>query len=482
MIGRVFLAAAVLLVPGVAVAHAHHPALSWATCPGLADPDLRCATVQVPLDYGHPAGRRISITISRLPATDPARRRGVLLTTGGGPGSAGVPLPSQLRAQLDPAVSAAYDLVGFDIRFLERSSPITCGQPAEEPGGFWVRVDGYQPFDVTAAQARTAATECARHAGWALPFATTANAARDMDAIRAALGESRISYLGGSYAALLGVAYRTLYPARVDRLVLDSPPDYDTVWRPYEVGRTPAMEDNWNAFVAFVAAGDGSYHLGATPAEVGALITATVRGANAAPIQAGDHAWTAGELGYLLALATYFEQLWPVVALDFAAIRSGSPPPVPLDISPAALPGTPGVPADNHTAVNLAFRCADNAWPRDPAVYRHDLAVYSRQFPVYGAANPNIGPCAYWPVRRDNTLALSANQPGAALIVAALRDAAVPLANSLATHAAIRGSRLVTVDRRAHVPLLSGQGNACLTGATTDYLVTGQLPAADLAC
>ncbi|MDG6108057.1 alpha/beta fold hydrolase [Dactylosporangium aurantiacum] len=467
---------------GGGLAAYEHQRLVWAPCPGIDNPEVRCASVRVPLDYAHPAGRAIEIVVSRRPASDPARRRGVLLTTGGGPGGPGVPLPDQLSHSLDAAVLAAYDLVGFDMRFVERSTPITCGRPTEEPGGFWVRVDGYQPFGATVAQARQFARDCARNAGWALPHATTANAARDIDIIRAALGEPRISYLGGSYAALLGAVYATLFPGRVDRLVLDSPPDSATIWRQYELDRTAAMEDNYGAFVAWVAANDAAYGFGATPDAAGAALTSLFRRAATEPIVAGDHAWTLDELGYLFVLATFFEQLWPVVALDVAAIRSGSPPPIPLDIRASAAPGTPGVPADNHTAVNQVFRCADNAWPRDLRTYRRDLAVLGRAFPVYGPANANVGPCAFWPSARDNTVAVSADPAGGALVLAARHDAAVPPANSLATRAAIRGARLVTVDRRVHVPLLSGQATPCMTAAVTDYLVTGALPAGDLAC
>ncbi|HET9519298.1 MAG TPA: alpha/beta fold hydrolase [Actinoplanes sp.] len=456
--------------------------LTWTACAGIDDPSLRCATVRVPLDYTHPEARAITVTISRLAAGDPARRRGVLLTTGGGPGGPGVPLPLQLRAGLDPAVLAAYDVVGFDIRFLERSTPITCGQPAEEPGGFWVRSAAYQSFKDTSAQAAALAADCARNAGWALPFATTANVARDMDVIRAVLGERKISYLGGSAAALVGVAYHTLFPDRVDRLVLDSPPDLDKVWRPFELSRTAAMEDNYRAFLAFLAAGDATYHLGGTPAAVDAAITGVLRRATATPIVAGDHAWTASELGNLLVFATFFEHLWQVVAIDFVSILSGAAPPVPLPIQPAALPGTPGVPADNHTAVNLAYRCGDHTWPRRSWSYRVMLAVHTARYPTYGPANANLNPCAFWPVGGDKTPSLSASRPGRALILAALGDAAVPPANSVATHAAIRGSRLVTIDRRVHTPLLSGQADACMAGAVTAYLRDGVLPEANLAC
>jgi pimeloyl-ACP methyl ester carboxylesterase len=459
-----------------------HQRLQWTTCPGIDDSRMQCASVRVPLDYTHPQRRAISVTISRLPAADPAQRRGVLLTTGGGPGDAGVALPLQLDQSLDPKVLAEYDLIGFDVRFLERSTPISCGQPAEEPGGYWVRVDGFQSFATTSQQAAALARDCERNAGWALPYATTANAARDMDIVRAALGERTISYLGGSYAALLGVAYSSLFPQRLDRLVLDSPPDYDTVWRSFEVGRTAAMESNYDAFLAWLAQNDGGYHLGTTAAQVGSTITAVLQQAATRPIVAGGHAWTYGELGYLLVVATYFQQLWPVVAIDFVSIRAGAPPPVPLEVFPSALPGTPGVPADNHTAVNLAFRCGDNAWPHQAATYQDDLSWYSRLYPVYGPADANIGPCAFWPVSKDNTIALSANRTRGALITAALLDAAVPLPNSLATHAAIRGSRLVTVDQRVHVPLLSGQGGPCMMSAVTTYLLTGKLPASDVSC
>jgi pimeloyl-ACP methyl ester carboxylesterase len=475
-----------LLTPTPAAASAadpleayRHQRLSWGACAGVDDPRLSCAAVRVPLDYQHPGGRAITVTISRLTAGDPARRRGVLLTTEGGPGGAGVPLPVQLSQSLDPAVPAGYDLIGFDVRFVHRSTPITCGQPAEEPGGFWVRTDGLQTFDRTAAEARALARDCQRFAGWALPHATTANAARDMDLIRAVLGEPRISYLGGSYAALLGVAYGTLFPGRIDRLVLDSPPSLDAVWREFELRRTGAMEENFTAFLDWVAADDATYHFGATQAAARATIIDAFARANTEPIVAGDHAWTAGELGYLFVLATLFDQLWPVVAVNAAAIFGGSPPPIPLTIRPST---PPGVPTDNHTAVNQAFRCGDHGWPRDLNVYRQDLAAFTPRFPVYGPANANVNPCAFWPFARDATPPLPANRAPAALVLAALHDAAVPLPNALATQAAIRGSRLVTVDRRVHVPLLSGQAGACMSAAVTGYLVTGRLPAADLAC
>jgi pimeloyl-ACP methyl ester carboxylesterase len=433
----------------------------------------------VPLDYTRPAAGTISIAVSRLPATDPAHRRGVLVTTGGGPGEPGVPLPDQLAHTLDPAVVADYDLVGFDPRFVERSTPITCGQPGEEPGGYWVRTQTYQTFAATAVQARRYAQDCVRNAGWALPYATTANVARDMDRIRAALGEDRISYLAGSSAATVGALYAALYPGRVDRFVLDSPPAPGQIWRPYELDRAAALEAGYGAFTTWLAGNDAGYHLGSTPPAVRAALRGLLDRAYAAPIPAGGHAWTGAELGYLALLATLFEQLWPVVALDLAAIGAGAAPPVPVEIRPVS---PAGVPADNHTAANLAYRCADRSWPHSPTRYVRDLAGYGERFPVYGPAVANINPCAFWPPRPDTTVPTATDRTAGVLVIAATRDASVPIANARAVAQAIRGSRLVSVDAQVHVPLLSGYPAACLQPTVTGYLLTGALPATDLSC
>ncbi|WP_344085450.1 alpha/beta fold hydrolase [Luedemannella helvata] len=464
-----------LLSVGAAATAAPVRALSWGTCDGLSDPRLRCATVSVPLDYAKPHGRRIDITLSRLPAADPALRRGVLLMTSGGPGNAGVPLPGQYGQVLDQRVLDRYDLVGFDIRFLERSTPVSCGQPAEEPGGYWVRVHGHGTLAEHANEAKEYARDCVRHAGWALPHATTANVARDMDTIRAALGETRVSYLGGSYAGLVGEVYATLFPHRVDRMVLDSANDADRVWRPFEVERTAAMERTFEAFTAYVAA-NPAYGLGATPAEV----TAALRGLLArAPVTAGGQAFTHGELGYLMLLAEVQEQLWPVAAVNLAAIAAGAAPPVPVPLRPTTSSGAAGVPADNHTAVNMMFRCGDGAWPRQLAAYAHDLDFYGSRYPNYGPANANITPCAFWPATKDTIAPLAGRKP--VLLTAALHDAIVPIANARAVQRAMPGSRLVTIDARYHAPFPYA-GNVCLNGAVTDYLATGVLPAQDVGC
>ncbi len=455
--------------------------LTWAPCVGIPDPRLQCAQVPVPLDYTHPDGRQISIGISRLPASNPATRRGVLLTTGGGPSMPGVPVPEQLSSVLGPRVLADYDLIGFDPRFLERSTPVSCGQPTEEPGAFWVRSATYQPFLRTAWQAASYALDCARSARWALPYATTDNVARDMDRIRAALGAPKISYVAGSYAGMLGAVYATLYPHRVDRFVLDSPSNFDIIWRGFELGRTPSFEAGFAEFAAFVAGNDAGFHLGTSAAAVEQTIKGLYR---RAPFQSTGRTWTYNDLAYLTLLGMLSQQLRPVAAADLSAVAGGAPAlPVPLPIEPVTSPGVTGVPADNHTAVNTMFRCADGEWSRNPIDYLKDLHTYTAAYPDFGPVNANINPCAFWPITggRDHVQLGTRQSPGV-LVTASTSDPAVPISNATATARAIDGSRLVTMTVDSHVPYTSGLGNSCMTSAVDTYLLDGRLPAHDVAC
>lgn len=470
-------------MPALAIrpAPAAASALDWQPCSGIADPRLQCAQVRVPLDYARPDGRQISIGISRLPATDPAARRGVILTTGGGPSMPGVPLPEQLSTVLNPGVLAEYDLIGFDPRFLERSTPISCGEPNEEPGAFWVRSATYQSFDVTEQQAAAYAARCARAARWALPYATTDNVARDMDRIRLALGEQRISYVAGSWAGMLGSVYATLFPTHVDRFVVDSPSDFDTVWRQFELSRSSSFESGWQAFAAYVATQDATLHLGST---ADAVERETDQLYRRAPFTAAGRSWTYNDLAYLVLLGMLSEQLRPLVAADLAAVAAGAAAlPVPLPIEPQTSPGVTGVPADNHTAVNTAFRCADSHWSSDPTTYLADLRTYTARYPDFGAVNADINPCAFWrvPGGLDHVRLGTDRSPGV-LVTASTIDPAVPIANAQATARAFPGSRLVTEAVDTHEPYTSGAADSCMASAVDTFLLDGRLPAHDLAC
>ena len=256
-----------------------------------ASPRLECSTLEVPLDYRKPDGRQIEIAISRLASKKPSKRRGVLLTNPGGPGVAGLGYPAALAAaKLPQKVLDSYDVIGFDPRGVGRSTPVTCDlTPEQQSRG------NFPPYAHTAADvareagnARTIAEQCATsRTASMLPHTTTANTARDMDRIRAALGEPKLSYLGASYGSYLGAVYTTLFPKRSDRIVLDSnlgPGGYDvTAMRPFARG----MEDRFPDFAAFAAA-HPEYGLGTTPEQVTAKFFELAKRLEAKPVQGID--------------------------------------------------------------------------------------------------------------------------------------------------------------------------------------------------
>jgi len=193
----------------------------------LHDNGQVCALLSVPLDYRDPGGKQITVAISMIKAADPKQRRGVLLLNPGGPGGAGLDMPRVMYALLQntPAqpVLDKYDLIGFDPRFIGHSTPATCGLTAQQADQALVPLEQNRSFDATVAYNQQVASGCIQNIGAdTVPFVTTANTVRDMDAIRQALGEDKINYFAWSYGSYLGAVYASLYPDRTDRIVIDS--------------------------------------------------------------------------------------------------------------------------------------------------------------------------------------------------------------------------------------------------------------------
>ncbi|MFF1798089.1 alpha/beta fold hydrolase, partial [Kitasatospora sp. NPDC058263] len=245
--------------------------LAWQPC--AEAPELECATMAVPRDWHHPKrGPDLSVAVSRHRADDPAKRRGTLLMAAGGPGGAGLLRPgSFVRAA--PAVGAAYDVVGFDQRGVGRSTRPVCQTPEEFQDFF----AGDFRDDDPAARARVIdnsrrlGADCGRRSGGLLPFLTTEQTVRDLDLFRALLGERRITYYGPSYATMIGAYYATLFPRRVDRMVLDSNVGFDGSWERFQLGQPMSFQRRFEEdFLPWLAARDDTYHYGATVAEAGA--------------------------------------------------------------------------------------------------------------------------------------------------------------------------------------------------------------------
>lgn len=267
--------------------------LAWGSCRESPDDTVggdldkagvQCADVTVPLDYAAPRGRTITVAISRLKATDTRHRVGAILLNNGGPGGTALESPPYVREAMKE-VGSRYDIIGFDPRFVGRSTPLDCGWPVSFT---WFSAGaGRAGFDRQVALSKDLAEKCRATNASVLPHVTTRNTARDMDVIRGALGERKISYLGYSYGTYLGTVYTQMFPGRYDRMVLDgavAPGDYGPRLLKGTVGENDRALAAWAAWAADHHA---AYGLGRTRAAVLATIDRVMARAARAPLTIG---------------------------------------------------------------------------------------------------------------------------------------------------------------------------------------------------
>lgn len=463
---------AATMIPGISVA-ATPDTVRWGPCPeDVSSPRLECSTLEVPLDYRNPHGRQIEMTISRLASKEPSQRRGVLLTNPGGPGASGLDYPAVLAdSGLPQRVLDSYDVIGFDPRGVGHSSPVTCDlTPEQQARG------NFPPYAHTAADvareagnARTVAEQCAgsRTAGM-LPHTTTANTARDMDRIRTALGEPKLSYLGASYGSYLGAVYTTLFPKRSDRIVLDSnmgPGGYDiSAMRSFARG----LEDRFPDFAAYAAAHPG-YGLGTTPKQVTAKFYELAKRLDASPVRGVDGTMFRGlTFEYL-----YSDALVPLLAKSWQALDTDRPLP----------PGPPMENLEKLMSGRFAVVCGDTRWPGTVREYQRNVSVDRLRYPMLGGTTASIGPCAYWPDERvEPPVRIGDRGPSNVLMAQNERDPGTPLAGARKLRQALGDrARMVTADQGGHGVYPFGP-NTCANDTVTAFLTAGQRPRQDLAC
>jgi pimeloyl-ACP methyl ester carboxylesterase len=467
---------------GGPVAKTGTASLHWRPCPevtiGTPSPGrMECASLQVPLSYSDPAGRKITLELSEVPATAPvAQRQGVLLVNPGGPGASGLAFAPEVAAGLSPAVAKDYDIIGFDTRGTGASRPaLSC-----EPGFFSRPRPDYVPANAAAEQvlvnrARQYAAACEQRYGWLLPYMSTEDLARDMDSIRAALGQRQINYYGVSYGTYLGQVYATLFPHQVRRMVLDSVVDPDGVWYADNVDQDYAFQGRIRAFFTWIAHYDSSFHLGATEAAVNSTFSAVSRRLETHPIS-GPSGPVIGpdELNDTFLVGGYSNSWWPYLAAALSSyVRTGSG----AELIP--LYEEVGKQSENEFAVYTAVECSDTNWPRNWAYWNSDTRMVSVKAPfeAWGNAWFNAA-CAFWPVKGPaKPLRIRGAGLPPILMLQGTLDAATPYAGALVARKLLPSARMVVVEGGGnHGQSLAYPPNNCVNGYLNRYLADGSLP------
>ncbi|WP_030561036.1 alpha/beta hydrolase [Streptomyces aureocirculatus] len=457
----------------VATPRAAHtpPHLAWKKCATKNHPKLQCASVQVPLDHDRPHGKKITLALSRIPHTA-KHYRGPLLVNPGGPGGSGLTMAGFVAKSLPKKVAAGYDVIGFDPRGVGRSKPaLNC-----RPGHFTPVRPASVPYTYSLERAnvdraRSFARACASKYADVLPFIDTVSAARDLDVIRARLGERRISYFGYSYGTYLGAVYAKLFPERVRRMALDSVVDPHQVWYDANLSQDHAFQARHQAFLAWTAKHHAKYRLGSDPARVESEWYA-MRAALAEKPAGGKVG--AAELEDTFLPGAYFDGYWPILAEVFSAYAHGKKT-TPL-VRAYEKAGAQDAAGENSYSVYTAVACRDAGWPRDWARWSRDNWQTHAKSPFMTWNNAWYNaPCAFWRVPSLDPVDVSNRALPPVLLLQATDDAATPYGGAVTMHRKLRGSSLV-VEQGGGNHGVALSGNACLDRHLATYLTSGEVP------
>ncbi|MDG5801794.1 alpha/beta hydrolase [Streptomyces ossamyceticus] len=454
---------------------------AWHRCAKARPAAFQCATIKVPLDYSRPGGKKLDLAISRIKASTKSERRGVLLLNPGGPATEGLDMSANMANMLPKSVTRKYDLVGFDPRGVGRSSPVSCGLTSKEQNR--ERPYRAETFAKDVKWARTVAEKCYAKQGDTLRHITTRNTARDMDVIRAVLGEKKISYFGISYGTYLGAVYTQMFPERTDRFVLDSAADPARVWRGTFRLFAEGAEPAFTRWTEWTAQRNSHYKLGSTPQAVRTTFYDLVAQADRKPIRFDGTSLTGADIRSQSRLGFFYVRDAAELIAKVKKAAEGKAPSAGQGLnSPTQAPSSFGsaVPKDNEGAAFWSIVCADTRdWPRDPEQYRRDAIRDKAAYPVYGDFASNIRPCAFWK-KEGSEPATRVDNKVSALILQNEWDSQTPLASGQGMRRAMKGAKMVTVT--------GGVGHgiygfmSCADKKATAYLTTGKLPAKDVTC
>jgi pimeloyl-ACP methyl ester carboxylesterase len=390
-----------------------------------------------------------------------------------------MPTPTQ---QIWAARARTYDMVGFDPRGVGYSAPISCEAPSK-----FQHAPTPDPRHPSAAlkrreraKAKAKAAGCLKRSGALLRHMTTADIARDMDVIRAALHQPKLNYFGVSYGTYVGAVYAHMFPSHVRRMVLDSvvDPDPRGIWYGTNLEQDIAFEARWADWRAWAAQHNKVYRLGTTPARVQASFDRVMRRLAKHPVggKVGP-----GELHERAEQAAYYDTQWVPFAYQLSSYLRGDAKP----LTAAAVPDPRTAKDDaNGDAVYLAVQCSA-PWPRDWSTWERGNSRLAKRFPFETWSNAFLNlPCASWPVPSSYPMDVRVS-PGEGLLPVLLlqseRDAATPYHGAIELHRRLPGSRLITEVGRGSHGLISFR-NRCLNDRVDQYLLTGRTGPHDVLC
>ncbi len=456
--------------------------LEWTECEGA-----QCAKLEVPVDYANPQGDTIELALVKVPARKGGKRLGSLVVNPGGPGGSGVDYARAADFIVGKGVRDAYDVVGFDPRGVGRSSPIDCltdrqldtflgsdptpDDPAEE-----------QAFAQTA---QGFAQACGANAGPLLAHVSTVDAAKDMDVLRAALGEPKLTYLGKSYGTYLGTVYAGLFPTNVGRMVLDGVVAPDLTPAELNLGQAKGFELATRQWAAYCV-DKGDCPLGSSVDAVMKGLRTFLASVDQSPLpRTGDNAvprLTEGWASLGIAAAMYDQGAWQTL-VDAMGDAVGGDGTALMQLADQYADRNPGGQyAGNIMEVIYAVNCLDKADTSDLAERRRLSDESLKDAPTWGPFLMwSSQVCGVWPVKATGkTEKISAEGAAPIVVIGTTRDPATPYDWAVRLRDQLADASLITFDGDGHTAYT--RSNKCVDGAVDAYYLKGTVPKDGLSC
>lgn len=452
--------------------------LKWSSCGGV----LQCAELSVPMDYSKPEGPSISISMNKRPAK---KAQGSLLLNPGGPGASGLELVKEsASAMLGRDLQRNFDIVGFDPRGVGDSTPVKCETAAEQDASRQVAVD--TSTDAGLAEARKLAAEfaaqCAERTGDSLGFIDTQSAARDMDVMRAVLGDKQLNYLGFSYGTSLGAHYAQLFPQNVGRLVLDGAIDPSLSNDEITLGQAVGFEGEVRAFMQNCL-DTGDCPFSGTLDEGLNQLRELLGQVEKTPMVASD-----GRKvpiidfvnGFILPL--YDDAMWPILSSALSEVIAGDVDTIQFFSDASAGRQNNGTYKGNTPAAFVSINCLDYPMDADLGVMRANATELLNASPTlgkylaYGAVS-----CENWkfpPTGKPGIITASGAAP--IVVIGTTGDPATPYEWSEALAKQLESASLVTFEGHGHTAY--GRSNECISNAVESYFLDGKVPSDGLTC
>ena len=453
--------------------------IAWEPCSDEPSDTLMCGTLEAPFDYEQPTRGSFSLNLVKRPATDPSKRIGSLLVNPGGPGFGGTTIAENADAYLSERLLTVFDIVGWDPRGTGGSKPsVDCIDD----------YDTYFTLDPTPAddvQRRTLveasskfAAACEANSGDILPYISTNNSARDMDRIRQALGEEKISYFGFSYGSELGGTWATLFPNTVRAAVLDGASDPGADYVQAGLNQAEGFENEFSKFLTACSQNTTcAFHNNGNSR---AAFEQLMKDVDARPLVVSRDRAAVNQavLQTAVAMAMYSSTMWPRLEEALAEAQKGNGAGL-LDLFDdyyqRNVDGTYG----NELEAFLAITCLDDPGPKTVEETDAFTPQFQKVAPLLYPGFVGGYVCVFWPAPADRRIDVTGKSAGPILVIGVTGDAATPLASTRKMAAALEDGRLIVVEANRH----TGYGvNACVTDSADDYLITGEIEFSEKLC